>query len=272
MSAMLNEAPSMTIGEVLSLLSGEFPEISISKIRFLEAEGLISPRRAPSGYRRFTDADVTQLRLVLLAQRDRYLPLRVIKDHLRAGTLHDLVAPTPQPQPQVQPDRPVVIVPDDAQSGRSDASHHLDLSDDRSPGGPEDALDVDPAEPLTRRELGTRSGLSVAEIDELTEMGIVRPDPAGRYTGADLLVCRAYATLQPYGVESRHLRQVKNSASRDAQLIRNATGHLTDGDRLAAVAAMVDAFSDAHYWQVVAELDRHGPAVRSRRHAGRSTT
>lgn len=245
MSAMMHEtAPSMTIGEVLSLLSGEFPDISISKIRFLEAEGLISPRRAPSGYRRFSDADVDRLRLVLIAQRDRYLPLKVIKDHLTAGTLQNLVAPpAPQPEPELQVDRPVVIVTDE----------------------PDDALDVDPREPLTRRELAARSGLAVGDVDELTRMGVVTPDPTDRFLGADLLVCRAYATLRPYGVESRHLRQVKNSASRDAALIRSATGHLTDEERAAAVAGMVDAFSEAHYWQVVAELDRHGPATGSRR-------
>lgn len=251
MSAMIHEtAQSMTIGEVLSLLSPDFPEVSISKIRFLEAEGLISPRRAPSGYRRFSDDDVDQLRLVLTAQRDRYLPLKVIKDHLTAGTLKALVhPPAPHSRPEVEVDRPVVIVTEE----------------------PDDALDVDPREPLTRRELASRSGLSVGDVDELTQMGVVNADPAGKYAGADLLVCRAYATLRPYGVESRHLRQVKNSASRDAALIRSATGHLDDEERAAAVAGMVDAFSEAHYWQVVAELDRQGPATGSRRVHRRGT-
>jgi DNA-binding transcriptional MerR regulator len=270
MSAMMNEAPSMTIGEVLSMLSGDFPEISISKIRFLEAEGLISPRRAPSGYRRFAESDVDQLRLVLIAQRDRYLPLRVIKDHLLAGTLQQLVAGESRRELEVQVDRPVVIV--SGESG-ADGRPGIDLADGEDVASGQEAsdvLDVDPAELLTRRELATRSGLSAAEIDELTGMGVVHADPAGRSTGADLLVCRAYSALKPYGVESRHLRQVKNSASRDAQLIRNATGHLTDVDRAAAVAAMVDAFSDAHYWQVIGELDRHGPVGRTRNNGRRS--
>lgn len=73
----------MSIGEVLALLQGEFPEITVSKIRFLEAEGLIEPARTPSGYRKFTHADVERLRYILTAQRDRYLPLRVIKNHLQ---------------------------------------------------------------------------------------------------------------------------------------------------------------------------------------------
>ncbi len=72
------------IGEVLVELRAEFPDISVSKIRFLEAEGLISPARSPSGYRRFSPADVDQLRFILIAQRDEYLPLKVIKERLAA--------------------------------------------------------------------------------------------------------------------------------------------------------------------------------------------
>jgi len=72
------------IGEVIAQLRAEFPDISVSKIRFLEAEGLIQPARSPSGYRRFGPADVDRLRYILTAQRDRYLPLRVIKDQLDA--------------------------------------------------------------------------------------------------------------------------------------------------------------------------------------------
>src|SRR5215813_1001484 len=70
------------IGEVLVELRDEFPEISVSKIRFLEAEGLISPARSPAGYRRFAPADIDQLRFILTAQRDQYLPLRIIKERL----------------------------------------------------------------------------------------------------------------------------------------------------------------------------------------------
>ena len=72
------------IGEVLAQLRAEFPDISVSKIRFLEAEGLIQPARSPSGYRKFGPSDVDRLRYILTAQRDRYLPLRVIKDQLDA--------------------------------------------------------------------------------------------------------------------------------------------------------------------------------------------
>jgi DNA-binding transcriptional MerR regulator len=84
MSAQPDRA-SFGIGEVLAQLRGEFPDVSVSKIRFLESEGLIQPARAPSGYRRFGPADVARLRYILTAQRDQYLPLRVIKDRLAAA-------------------------------------------------------------------------------------------------------------------------------------------------------------------------------------------
>ncbi len=82
----------MTIGDVLAGLQGEFPDITLSKIRFLEAEGLIEPERTPSGYRKFTPADMERLRYILAAQRDRYLPLRVIKEQLDSRPPRTLVA------------------------------------------------------------------------------------------------------------------------------------------------------------------------------------
>ena len=74
----------MSIGELIEALRPDFPDVSISKIRYLEAEGLIEPSRTPAGYRRFTHSDIARLRYVLTAQRDQYLPLRVIKDNLAA--------------------------------------------------------------------------------------------------------------------------------------------------------------------------------------------
>jgi MerR-like DNA binding protein len=92
---ILDHSEQFGIGEVIAQLRGEFPDISVAKIRFLEAEGLIQPARSPSGYRKFGPAAVDRLRYILTAQRDQYLPLRVIKDQLDA----DLV-PVPRPTPQ----------------------------------------------------------------------------------------------------------------------------------------------------------------------------
>ncbi|WP_243717472.1 MerR family transcriptional regulator, partial [Actinomadura darangshiensis] len=93
----------MTIGDVLGLLRPEFPDITISKIRFLESEGLVEPQRSPSGYRKFCGADVERLRLVLTAQRDHYLPLRVIRQHLEARDRGENVPPLGAPRPAARP-------------------------------------------------------------------------------------------------------------------------------------------------------------------------
>ena len=80
-----------SIGEVLSLLRGEFPDVTISKIRFLESQGLVDPERTPSGYRRFYDKDIDRLRWILRQQRENYLPLKVIKDRLVGGDAADAI-------------------------------------------------------------------------------------------------------------------------------------------------------------------------------------
>ena len=83
----MSEGSHLSIGEVLALLLEEFPDVTISKIRFLESQGLIDPERTPSGYRKFFDPDVERLRMILREQRENYLPLRVIKDRIDSGTL-----------------------------------------------------------------------------------------------------------------------------------------------------------------------------------------
>lgn len=249
MSAMLDEHASMTIGEVLSHLSPEFPDVSISKIRFLEAEGLIAPQRAPSGYRRFSETDVHTLRLILVAQRDRYLPLRVIKQHLHAGTLQELVEPKSQPGPEVDL--------------RGEEAEILQIVPEQPALGERDP-DIDPRDPFTRRELIAHSGLAAEHVDELATSGVIKADPAGRYSGADVLVCQAFRALLAFGVEVRHLRMVKNAASRDSSLISGAVQHLPDPDQADAIRTMLDALSHVHYWQVVAELHRQPPGRSNR--------
>src|SRR5437764_13989189 len=81
----VNERAYLSIGEVLSLLQDEFPDVTISKIRFLESQGLIDPERTPSGYRKFYDADIERLRFILHEQKEDFLPLKVIKDRLESG-------------------------------------------------------------------------------------------------------------------------------------------------------------------------------------------
>jgi DNA-binding transcriptional MerR regulator len=170
------------IGEVLSQLRGEFPDISPSKIRFLEAEGLIEPARSSSGYRRFSSADIQRLRYILTMQRDSYLPLRVIRERL-AG---------------------------DARGNRAGAD-----------GNPHDGAGLTPRQApadLSRRQLLEAAGISEAELTELEDHGLIRR--MGRQYGADALaVARTVAALRHFGVQARHLRAVKAAADRDANLV-----------------------------------------------------
>ena len=171
------------IGEVLAQLQAEFPDVSVSKIRFLENEGLIQPARSPSKYRKFSPADVERLRYILTAQRDQYLPLRVIKDQLDAV----------EEDGAGEPDRYL------AHAGR--------------PAGP-----AHPAGPLTRRELLEATGLDEAQLAELEDFGLVRR--SGRHYGPDALAAsRAIVALSGYGVQARNLRVLRASVERETALI-----------------------------------------------------
>jgi DNA-binding transcriptional MerR regulator len=188
------------ISEVLAQLRGEFADISVSKIRFLETEGLISPARSPSGYRRFCAADVDRLRYILAAQRDQYLPLRVIKERL---TRLDPGVPAGAEQ-QGSPR---------ADGGRGSGAG----------GGPGPAASGEPGQGtglLSRRELVAAAGLTEALLTELETFGLVRR--VGRQYGLDALqVARAAAALTTYGVEARHLRAVRAAAEREAAMVES---------------------------------------------------
>jgi DNA-binding transcriptional MerR regulator len=178
------------ISEVLAQLRADFPDISVSKIRFLETEGLITPARSPSGYRRFCAADVDRLRYILTAQRDQYLPLRVIKERLNR-------ADQPEPGPGVRPAEPAPVVPGQALPGQAGL-----------PDG------------LTRRELLEAAGMSEALLTELDTFGLLRR--AGRYYGPDAVaVARTAVALTEYGVEARHLRAVRAAAERETTMIES---------------------------------------------------
>ncbi len=186
---------SFGIGEVLAQLRAEFPDISVSKIRFLEAEGLIGPARSPSGYRRFGPADVQRLRYILTAQRDQYLPLRVIKERLVPA------GPDPGQARAGQAAR---------EPGPGTGRAHPGLGPPGPPGGR-------PAM-LSRRELTEAAGINDSQLAELEEFGLVQR--VGRQYGQDALeVARTVAALAGYGVQARHLRAVRASVERETSLI-----------------------------------------------------
>jgi DNA-binding transcriptional MerR regulator len=184
-------AEGHTIGEVLNRLKHEFDDVSISKIRFLESEGLVRPGRSDSGYRQFSDEDVERLRYVLLAQRDRYLPLKVIKDELSR-----LDAGLPVESDATAPDiaAPVPV-----------------------PGAGRDANDLLTDVALDRGELMHASGLSSDDLEALIANGIL--EDRHSYDGAALRTARVASELLQRGLEARHLRGYRLSAEREADRI-----------------------------------------------------
>ena len=195
----------MSIGEVLAQLRGDFPDVTISKIRFLETEGLIEPERTSSGYRKFSRDDVARLRYVLSAQRDRYLPLRVIKQHLEALDRGLEPGESADASPQV----PRALTAVDGLPGPE--AFVRDVSDVR----------------LTRDELASAAGLSVEQLDQLEQYGLVSPRPGGSfYDGDALLVAKTVAEMSRFGIESRHLRPFKSAADREIGLFEQVVSPL----------------------------------------------
>src|SRR4051794_25273614 len=174
----------MSIGEVLSALRAEFPDVTISKIRFLESEGLIEPERTASGYRKFSRDDVSRLRYVLAAQRDHYLPLRVIKAHLEAIDRGLEPPATPGGGPQV----PRALV---AAEGPPDP----------------DSFAREPSElPLSRAEVADAGGLEPEQLAQTEQFGLLAPRPGGFYNGDALVIAKTVAEMGAFGLEPRHLR------------------------------------------------------------------
>jgi DNA-binding transcriptional MerR regulator len=178
----------MSIGTVLNVLREEFPEVTISKIRFLESEGLIEPQRTPSGYRKFTVGDVERLGHVLRMQRDHYLPLKVIREHLDAMERGEAVA------------LPAVGRQRDGEAA------------------------LEPLEGPTAARIGKDELLAAAEIGEeqLKEWesyGLLTPMPDGAYDAEAVTVASLVVELGRFGIEPRHLRAMKAAADREAGLV-----------------------------------------------------
>jgi DNA-binding transcriptional MerR regulator len=209
--------PHLSIGEVLEELRDEFPDVTISKIRFLESQGLIDPERTPSGYRKFSDRDLDRLRWILLQQRDHFLPLRVIKDRLdefgSAGPPADETAAragTRRLDEQPLPFEEVIASADEETDNDED-------DDDAIDGGEE------PAEgELTRAELLETSGLTDAQLDDLEDHGLVAPVVgAGEraiYNEDALDVASLAVGFHARGIEARHLKMYKHFSEREAAL------------------------------------------------------
>lgn len=216
----------MTIGEVLGQLRGEFPDITLSKIRFLESAGLIEPARSPSGYRMFAPGDVERLRFILAAQRDEYLPLRVIKERLQAldREPHDALAS----RRRMRRTGPRTLVATggsrtDVAGPNGSGSNGTGSNGSGLTVAGVDAADHDGAVDvrLTRRQLLDASGIGADGLAELEEFGLVRRRGI-HYDGDALAVVRAAMALRTFGLEPRHLRVVWAAAEREVGLIEQA--------------------------------------------------
>jgi DNA-binding transcriptional MerR regulator len=199
--------PHLSIGEVLALLQEEFPDITISKIRFLESQGLLDPERTPSGYRKFYDDDIARLRWILTQQRENFLPLKVIKGRLTTSSKGE---PAPEPEPVAAtamrerpaparpsaPPPPPAPMPEPAHRGTFDTGVSM-----------------------TFDELRSASGLEPAALRELERFGLVEGKPVGGQTYYDedaLVVARLCAGFARHGVEARHLRMYKTAVERES--------------------------------------------------------
>ena len=219
---------SLSIGEMLDLLKVEFPDVTISKIRFLESQGLLDPERTASGYRKFYPADVERLRWILRQQRENFLPLKVIKGRLEAEGVTAGRAPVEEarPTPETGPasngpaagppaDTGARREPGDSSVGDSSVGHgsvgHSSVGD-RSEGeraGPT----------YSRDELARASSLTAADMVQLERHGLLVGSSIGGqlyYDEEAMVVARLAAAFARHGVEPRHLRMYKIAAEREA--------------------------------------------------------
>jgi DNA-binding transcriptional MerR regulator len=206
----------MSIGEVLVTLKTEFPDITISKIRFLEGEGLIDPERTPSGYRKFYDQDIDRLRTILRMQRDEYLPLKVIKERLaksdeEPGAIREKVAQTPE----------------------------------------DDLVHAPTGLHMSMEELAAATGVDRDRIRELESFGILCAHGMNEETyfdGEDFVVLSIVKDFFKYGIEPRHLTMYRHFAEREASFFesivlptlrqRNPEARRTAAENLSDLAAL----------------------------------
>lgn len=224
----MTTAKRLTIGDVADALKGEFPTVSVSKIRFLESEGLINPPRTPSGYREFRTDDIERVRYILRQQRDHFLPLRVIKSNLRSWE---------------RGEEPTLAPP---------------------PGPPAAAYFGEAGSPLDAADLARSAGMPLSLVDELVAHGVLTPSMGedGPTFGAnDVEIARAAWRMVGHGLESRHLRIIRQGANREVDLFRQLTGtllrHASPASRRQAAEVLADvaqAAREMHEAMVKADL------------------
>ena len=210
----------LSIGDAVALLQGEFPDATISKIRFLENEGLIHPPRTKSGYREFGAADMERIRYILRQQRDHFLPLRVIKGRLSAWERGQEPVPAP------------------------------------APGPPGAAYFADEGRRFDAAQAAAAAGAPVALVAELIQHGVLDPSPTNgeaAFDDDDVAVIRAAYRMVGHGLEARHLRTIRLGSNREVDLFRQLTApmlrHATPAGRRQAADVLADVAQAAREMQ-----------------------
>lgn len=252
----MTDGPYHSIGEVLSLLKEEHEDLTISKIRFLESQGLIEPERTPSGYRRFYDTDIDRLRWILSQQRDNFMPLKVIKRHLDTEGFDPAAEIGERPMPE--------LLPEPSLFSEREMSGSLEAAEAERTAA-EAAVEPEPAASqavaaigsvsLTAGELAEASGTDLGFLGELEKLGLIAPvSIADRAVFDDeaLLVAKAAAAMVERGMEVRHLRMYKVAADREAGILA----------QLRAAALAKGGSSAAAARDDLADLVSHGDVIR----------
>ena len=201
----------MTIGDALKELRADFPDVTISKIRFLEAEGLIEPERTPSGYRKFSSGDLARLRHVLQLQRDHFMPLKVIRQRLE----------------DFDPDLRVDAQPRARSNSSSEGQPGVQPAVPPPPPEEEDVAGFETGVSLSLDELAASSGVDRSQLQELEEYGLIEPHHVGGASGYDeddLLVARIARDFAKFGIEPRHLKMYRNFVDREFALFEQVVG------------------------------------------------
>jgi DNA-binding transcriptional MerR regulator len=250
MADAVSDRPYLSIGEVLALLLEEFPDVTISKIRFLESQGLIDPERTPSGYRKFYDPDVERLRVILREQRQNFLPLRVIRDRLESGQIDDSGGFEISKEARAAALTAIDGGVDDTGGFEfDDETGELSIEERphttaRHPAAAATPRPVPAAAPSAptvvqfvaadaggRRaevrdtylaaDLCAAAGITAAQLADLESFGLVSSNGSGAaalYSASEFEIARAAAGFLNHGVEARHLRGWRQAAEREASL------------------------------------------------------
>jgi DNA-binding transcriptional MerR regulator len=258
-SDAVEERAYLSIGEVLALLKEEFPDVTISKIRFLESQGLLDPERTPSGYRKFYDTDVERLQWILRQQREHFLPLKVIKGRLRGGATPEAAkepadaapaaveAPVEDPAPEPAPAPPATVAPEPAPRPVPQPARVSAPPPPPPPPAEAPLMLSSTGVSMNLAELAAASGLEDDDLRELERYGLLtgrRAASSVYYDEEALMVAQLAAGFMKYGVEARHLRMYKTAGEREAGFLEQVVLPMLKQRNPQARKAAADALSD----------------------------